>query len=129
MLTIASFPIIGKIILVPVQNCSLYGRDAVVVEAVRTAIGRRNGALAQAHAVDLTGQVLRELGERTGIDPVLVDDVIWGCVGQVGDQAGNIGQYGVLAAGWPESAPGTTINRACGPASRSRCAPRSPRGT
>ena len=82
--------------------------------AVRTAIGKRNGSLAQAHAVDLTGRVLRELGERTGIDPAVVDDVIWGCVGQVGDQAGNIGRYGVLAAGWPESVPGTTINRACG---------------
>jgi acetyl-CoA acyltransferase len=89
-------------------------RDAVIVAAVRTAVGRRNGALAQAHAVDLTGQVLRALGERAGIDPALVDDVIWGCVGQVGDQAGNIGRYGVLAAGWPESVPGTTVNRACG---------------
>jgi acetyl-CoA acyltransferase len=89
-------------------------RDAVVVGAVRTAIGKRNGSLAQQHAVDLTGRVLRELGERTGIDPAVVDDVIWGCVGQVGDQAGNIGRYGVLAAGWPESVPGTTVNRACG---------------
>jgi acetyl-CoA acyltransferase len=88
--------------------------DAVIVGAVRTAIGKRNGSLAQEHAVDLTGRVLRELGERTGIDPAVVDDVIWGCVGQVGDQAGNIGRYGVLAAGWPESVPGTTINRACG---------------
>ena len=89
-------------------------RDAVIVGAVRTAVGKRNGSLAQQHAVDLTGQVLRELAERTGIDPAVVDDVIWGCVGQVGDQSGNIGRYGVLAAGWPESVPGTTINRACG---------------
>jgi acetyl-CoA acyltransferase len=88
--------------------------DALVVGAVRTAVGKRNGSLSQTHAVDLTGQVLRELGERTGIDPAIVDDVIWGCVGQVGDQAGNIGRYGVLAAGWPDSIPGTTINRACG---------------
>ena len=88
--------------------------DAVIVGAVRTAVGKRNGSLAQQHAVDLTGRVLRELAERTGIDPTVVDDVIWGCVGQVGDQSGNIGRYGVLAAGWPESVPGTTINRACG---------------
>jgi acetyl-CoA acyltransferase len=91
-------------------------REAVVVEAVRTAIGKRNGALSQAHAADLSGQVLRELAARTGIDPAVVDDVIWGCVGQVGDQSSNIGRYGVLAAGWPESVPGTTINRACGSA-------------
>jgi acetyl-CoA acyltransferase len=88
--------------------------DAVIVGAVRTAVGKRNGSLAQQHAVDLTGRVLRELAERTGVDPAVVDDVIWGCVGQVGDQSGNIGRYGVLAAGWPESVPGTTINRACG---------------
>jgi acetyl-CoA acetyltransferase family protein len=89
-------------------------REAVVVGAVRTAIGKRNGALSQAHAADLSGQVLRELAARTGLDPAAVDDVIWGCVGQVGDQSANIGRYGVLAAGWPESVPGTTINRACG---------------
>ena len=89
-------------------------REAVVVGAVRTAIGKRNGALSQSHAADLSGHVLRTLAARTGIDPALVDDVIWGCVGQVGDQAANIGRYGVLAAGWPESVPGTTINRACG---------------
>src|SRR5512146_933315 len=89
-------------------------RDAVIVGAVRTAIGKRNGALSQAHAADLSGQVLRELAARTGIDPASVDDVIWGCVGQVGDQSANIGRYGVLAAGWPEAGPGTTINRACG---------------
>jgi acetyl-CoA acyltransferase len=89
-------------------------REAVIVGAVRTAIGKRNGALSQSHAADLSGQVLRELAARTGIDPALVDDVIWGCVGQVGDQSSNIGRYSVLAAGWPESVPGTTINRACG---------------
>jgi acetyl-CoA acyltransferase len=89
-------------------------REAVIVGAVRTAIGKRNGALSQAHAADLSGQVLCELAARTGIDPASVDDVIWGCVGQVGDQSANIGRYGVLAAGWPESVPGTTINRACG---------------
>jgi len=86
----------------------------VVVEAVRTAVGKRGGALSAAHPVDLSADVLRALADRTSIDPAVVDDVIWGCVGQVGDQAGNIGRYAVLAAGWPESVPATTINRACG---------------
>src|ERR1700752_3579821 len=89
-------------------------REAVVVEDVRTPGGKRNGALAQEHAADLSGLVLRELAARTGIAPEVVDDVIWGCVGQVGDQSSNIGRYAVLAAGWPESIPGVTINRACG---------------
>jgi acetyl-CoA acyltransferase len=89
-------------------------REAVIVEAVRTAVGKRGGALSAAHPVDMSADILRALAERTGIDPAVVDDVIWGCVGQVGDQAGNIGRYAVLAAGWPESVPGTTINRACG---------------
>jgi acetyl-CoA acetyltransferase family protein len=66
------------------------------------------------HAADLSAVVLNELVERTGIDPGIVDDVIWGCVSQVGDQSSNIGRYAVLAAGWPESIPGTTVNRACG---------------
>src|SRR5580693_5795787 len=89
-------------------------REAVVVEAVRTAVGRRGGGLSTAHAADLSADVLRALAHRTGIDPSIVDDVIWGCVGQVGDQSSNIGRFAVLAAGWPESVPGTTINRACG---------------
>jgi acetyl-CoA acyltransferase len=89
-------------------------REAVVVETVRTAVGKRGGGLSTAHAADLSAHVLRALAHRTGIDPALVDDVIWGCVGQVGDQSANIGRYAVLAAGWPESVPGTTINRACG---------------
>jgi acetyl-CoA acyltransferase len=89
-------------------------REAVVVEAVRTPVGKRNGALSQTHPADLSGLVLRELAARTGIDPAVVDDVIWGCVGQVGDQSSNIGRYAVLAAGWPETIPGVTVNRACG---------------
>jgi acetyl-CoA acyltransferase len=89
-------------------------REAVIVEAVRTPIGKRKGSLAESHAADLSGLVLRELASRTGIDPETVDDVIWGCVSQVGDQSSNIGRYAVLAAGWPETVPGTTINRACG---------------
>src|SRR5580692_722114 len=89
-------------------------REAVVVETVRTAVGKRGGGLSTAHAADLSADVLRALAHRTGIDPAVVDDVIWGCVGQVGDQSANVGRYAVLAAGWPESIPGTTINRACG---------------
>jgi acetyl-CoA acyltransferase len=89
-------------------------REAVVVEAVRTPIGKRNGGLSGVHAADLSAVVLTELAERTGLDPALVDDVVWGCVSQVGDQSSNIGRFAVLAAGWPESVPGTTVNRACG---------------
>lgn len=89
-------------------------REAVIAEAVRTAVGKRNGGLSGMHAADLSAVVLRALVERTGIDPDVVDDVIWGCVSQVGDQSSNIGRYSVLAAGWPESIPGTTVNRACG---------------
>jgi acetyl-CoA acetyltransferase family protein len=89
-------------------------RETVIVEAVRTAVGKRNGGLSGMHAADLSAVVLNELVERTGIGPEIVDDVIWGCVSQVGDQSSNIGRYAVLAAGWPESIPGTTVNRACG---------------
>lgn len=89
-------------------------REAVIAGAVRTAVGKRNGALSGMHAADLSAVVLNELLERTGIGPDVVDDVIWGCVSQVGDQSSNIGRYAVLAAGWPESIPGTTVNRACG---------------
>ncbi|MDN5932867.1 MAG: thiolase family protein [Pseudonocardia sp.] len=88
--------------------------EAVIVDAVRTPIGKRKGSLAEVHPVDLSAAVLRALAQRTGIDPGLVDDVIWGCVNQVGDQAAQIGRYAVLAAGWPESVPGVTVNRACG---------------
>ena len=89
-------------------------RETVIVEAVRTPVGKRNGGLSSMHAADLSAIVLTELVERTGIDPDIIDDVVWGCVSQVGDQSSNIGRYAVLAAGWPESIPGTTVNRACG---------------
>jgi acetyl-CoA acyltransferase len=89
-------------------------REVVIVEAVRTAVGKRNGGLSGQHAADLSAVVLNELMERAGVAPDLVDDVVWGCVSQVGDQSSNIGRYSVLAAGWPEHIPGTTINRACG---------------
>ena len=88
--------------------------EAVIVEAVRTPIGKRNGALAVVHPTDLGAVVLRELAARTGIDPVDVDDVQWGCVTQLGDQSSNVGRFTVLAAGWPETVPAVTINRACG---------------
>jgi acetyl-CoA acyltransferase len=89
-------------------------RETVIVEAVRTPVGKRNGGLSGMHAADLSAVVLNELLDRTGIGPEVVDDVIWGCVSQVGDQSSNIGRYAVLAAGWPETIPGTTVNRACG---------------
>jgi acetyl-CoA acyltransferase len=89
-------------------------RDAVIVDAVRTPIGKRNGALAGVHPADLSAEVLRALAERTGVAPVDVDDVVWACVSQVADQAGNVGRTAVLAAGWPESVTATTVNRACG---------------
>ena len=89
-------------------------RDAVIVGAVRTPVGRRKGSLAEVHPVDLSAHVLRALAERTGLDPAVVDDVIWGCVSQVGEQSWNVGRNAVLAAGWPESVPGTTLDRQCG---------------
>jgi acetyl-CoA acyltransferase len=89
-------------------------RETVIVGAVRTPVGKRNGGLSGVHPADLSAIVLNELAQRTGVDPGVVDDVVWGCVSQVGDQSSNIGRYSVLAAGWPESIPGTTINRACG---------------
>jgi acetyl-CoA acyltransferase len=89
-------------------------RDAVIVAAVRTPVGKRGGGLAGVHPVDLSALVLNELVRRAGLDPGLVDDVVWGCVSQIGDQSSNIGRFAALAAGWPESIPGTTINRACG---------------
>lgn len=89
-------------------------RETVIVEAVRTPVGKRNGGLAGFHAADLSALVLNALVERAGISPNIVDDVVWGCVSQVGDQSSNIGRYSVLAAGWPEHIPGITVNRACG---------------
>ncbi|HYT09654.1 MAG TPA: acetyl-CoA C-acyltransferase [Mycobacteriales bacterium] len=94
-------------------------RDAVIVEAVRTPVGRRRGALSGVHPVDLSAHILRALVDRTGIDPAMVDDVIWGCVSQVGEQTMNVARNAVLAAGWPESVPGTTIDRQCGSSQQS----------
>ncbi|SHH07640.1 acetyl-CoA acyltransferase [Jatrophihabitans endophyticus] len=91
-------------------------RDAVIVDIVRTASGRgkQGGALSGVHPVDLLAETLRALVVRTGIDPGLVDDVIVGCVSQVGQQSVNVGRHAVLAAGFPESVPATTIDRQCG---------------
>jgi acetyl-CoA acyltransferase len=89
-------------------------RDAVIVGAVRTPIGRRNGVLAHLHPVDLSAQVLDGLAQRTGFDPADVDDVVWGCVMQVREQSWNVGRCAVLSAGWPESVTGTTVDRQCG---------------
>jgi acetyl-CoA acyltransferase len=87
---------------------------AVIVDAVRTAGGKRNGKLRGWHAVDLASESLMALAERNQLDPALVDDVIMGCVMQVSEQSLNIGRNAVLAAGWPESVPATTIDRQCG---------------
>jgi acetyl-CoA acyltransferase len=89
-------------------------RDAVLVEAVRTPVGKRGGALSSVHPADLSAHVLDAIVQRTGIDPALVDDVIWGCVNQVGEQTFDIARTAVLSAGWPESVPGTTVDRQCG---------------
>lgn len=89
-------------------------RDAVIVAAVRTPIGKRNGGLAGVHAVDLSATVLQALIDRAGVTPEQVDDVHWGNVLSVGQQSGNIGRMAVLAAGWPDSVPGFTIDRQCG---------------
>ncbi len=93
--------------------------DAVICAAVRSPVGKRGGGLAGTHPVDLSAHVLNALIERSGIDPAVVDDVIWGCVSQVGEQTYNIGRNAVLAAGWPESVPGTTIDRQCGSSQQS----------
>lgn len=92
---------------------------AVIVEAVRTPIGKRNGGLSGIHPVDLSALVLQELVQRAGIDPALIEDVIWGCVGQVGEQTHDIARNAVLAAGWPESVPGVTVDRQCGSSQQS----------
>jgi acetyl-CoA C-acetyltransferase len=88
--------------------------EAYVVAAVRTPIGIRKGALAQHHPADLAAHILRELIERAGVDPAVVDDVIMGCVNAMGPQAACIARTAWLSAGLPESVPGVTIDRQCG---------------
>ena len=92
---------------------------AVIVDAVRTPGGKRNGKLSGWHPADLAGLTLRSLAERNDLDPSLIDDVIMGCVMQVGHQGLNIGRNAVLAAGWPESVPATSVDRQCGSSQQS----------
>ncbi|MCU1533381.1 MAG: acetyl-CoA acetyltransferase [Arthrobacter sp.] len=94
-------------------------QDAVIVEAVRTPVGRRNGGLSGIHPADLSAHVLQSLVGRAGIDPALIDDVIWGCVGQVGEQTFDIGRTAALAAGFPETVTGVTVDRQCGSSQQS----------
>ncbi|MFM8418336.1 MAG: steroid 3-ketoacyl-CoA thiolase, partial [Actinomycetota bacterium] len=82
---------------------------AVIVDAVRTPLGKRNGRLKNWHPVDLAAETLNALATRNKLDPAQIDDVVMGCVMQVGEQSLNIARNAVLAAGWPESVPGTTV--------------------
>jgi acetyl-CoA acyltransferase len=93
--------------------------EAVIVEAVRSPVGKRNGGLSGVHAADLSAQVLNGLVQKAGIDPALVDDVIWGCVMQAGEQALDIARTALLTAGWPETVPGVTVDRQCGSSQQS----------
>ena len=88
--------------------------EAYIVDAIRTPVGKRNGGLAGAHPADLGAHILRNLVDRTGIDPSAVDDVIFGCLDVIGPQAGNIARTSWLSAGLPTTVPGTTIDRQCG---------------
>ena len=94
-------------------------QNAVIVDAVRTAGGKRNGKLKGWHAVDLAAEVLKAIRDRSDLDPSIVDDVIMGCVMQVGEQGLNIGRNAVLAAGFPDTVPATTVDRQCGSSQQS----------
>ncbi|MEO8162249.1 MAG: acetyl-CoA C-acyltransferase [Ilumatobacteraceae bacterium] len=87
---------------------------AVIVDAIRSPLGKRNGRMKNWHPVDLAAEVMSKLIERTGVDPATIDDVVMGCVMQVGEQSLNVARNSVLAAGWPDSVPGTTVDRQCG---------------
>jgi acetyl-CoA acyltransferase len=91
-------------------------RTAVIVDAVRTPIGRGkpNGSLAGVHPAQLSARVLQALQRRNDLDPAVVEDVVWGCVTQVGEQSSNVGRWAALGAGWPETVPSVTLDRACG---------------
>ena len=93
--------------------------EAVIVEAVRSPVGKRNGALSGIHPAELSAQVLNGLVERAGVEPALVDDVIWGCVMQAGEQALDIARTAALSAGWPETVAGVTVDRQCGSSQQS----------
>src|SRR5256714_8147032 len=92
---------------------------AGIVDGGRAAGGKRNGKLSGWHPADLAGEALKALADRTGIDPGIVEDVIMGCVMQVGNQGLNIGRNAVLAAGWPEEVPATSVDRQCGSSQQS----------
>ncbi|ALE77895.1 acetyl-CoA acetyltransferase [Pseudonocardia sp. AL041005-10] len=94
-------------------------RDAVIVEAVRSPVGKRKGGLAGIHPTDLSAHVLRSLVERAGVDPAQIEDVIWGCVSQSGEQTFDIGRNAALAAGFPETVTGVTVDRQCGSSQQS----------
>src|ERR1700744_4724585 len=94
-------------------------RGAVIVDAVLRPVGKRKGSLAGIHAADLSAHVLNALVTRNGFDPAVVDDVVWGCVQQVGQQGNKVARMAVLAAGWPESVPATTVDRQCGSSQQS----------
>src|ERR1041384_7227842 len=89
-------------------------KEAVIIDAVRTPLGRRDGMLKAWHPVDLLGFTLKGLVARNKLDPAQIDDVIAGCVMQVGEQTANVGRNAILAAGFPDSVPGTTVDRQCG---------------
>jgi acetyl-CoA acyltransferase len=93
--------------------------EAVIVEAVRSPVGKRGGGLSGVHPADLSAHVLNALVQRAGVDPGLVEDVIWGCVTQVGEQAIDIARTAVLTAGWPDTVPGVTVDRQCGSSQQS----------
>ena len=94
-------------------------RDAVIVEAVRTPVGKRDGGLSGVHPTDLSAHVLEGLVACTGVDPAVVDDVVWGCVSQAGEQTLDIARNDALAAGWPETVTGVTVDRQCGSSQQS----------
>ena len=89
-------------------------RTAFIIDGLRTPIGKRGGSLKGIHAVDILGLVIEKLLDRNAVDPDEVDDVIAGCVSQLGEQTGNVGRNAALAAGLPETVPGTTVDRQCG---------------
>ena len=93
---------------------SVNSREAYVIDAVRTPVGKRGGSLSGQHPADLGAHVIKAVVDRTGIDPEVVDDVIFGCVDAIGPQAGNIARSAWLAAGMPLGVPGTTVDRQCG---------------
>ncbi len=88
--------------------------EAYIVDAVRTAVGKKGGALCRVHPADLGALVITHLLERNHVDPAAIDDVVFGCVEAIGPQAGNIARTAWLAAGFPEHVPGVTVDRRCG---------------